>query len=74
MTVAREISSLIGGGIAPMVCSFLLLTYGTWLPIAIYIAFNDVLLFLATLFVPETLDQDMTIVTDAIKSEEHTGF
>lgn len=74
VTVAREISSLIGGGIAPMVCSFLLLTYGTWLPIAIYIAFTMLCSFLATLFVPETLDRDMTIVTDAIKGEEHTGF
>lgn len=40
VTVAREISSLIGGGIAPMICSFLLLAYGTWLPIAIYIGFT----------------------------------
>ncbi|MDD7425899.1 MAG: MFS transporter [[Pasteurella] mairii] len=74
VTVAREISSLIGGGIAPMICSFLLLAYGTWLPIAIYIGFTMLCSFLATLFVPETLDRDMTIVTDAVKGEDRTGF
>lgn len=73
VTVARELSALIGGGIAPMICSWLLLRYGTWMPIAIYIGFTMLCTVLATLWAPETIDRDMTIETDAVAGEERTS-
>lgn len=74
VTVAREISSLIGGGIAPMICAGLLLKYNTWIPLAIYIGFTMLCTFIASLIAPETVDRDMTISTDAVKGEAHSGF
>lgn len=73
VTVAREISSVVGGGIAPMICAWLLLQYGNWIPLAIYMGFTMFCSFLATLLVPETVDRDMTIVTDAVDGEAHTA-
>lgn len=73
VTVAREISSLIGGGIAPMICSWLLLQYGTWIPLAIYMGFTMLCSFLTTLWVPETVDRDLSITTDAVPGEAHTA-
>lgn len=74
VTLAREFSSVIGGGIAPMVCSALLLAYGTWIPLAIYMAVTMAFAVISTLTVPETVDRDLTLVTDAKPGEAHTGF
>lgn len=74
VTIAREFSSVVGGGIAPMVCSALLLAYGTWVPLAIYMAFTMLCSLLASVWAPETLDRDLTIKTDAVQGEAHSGF
>ncbi|MBK2001344.1 MFS transporter, partial [Campylobacter sp. 2018MI35] len=36
MAFAKELGSILSGGSAPMIASFLLAYYGTWIPIAIY--------------------------------------
>lgn len=72
VTLARELSSMIGGGIAPMVCSALLLAYDTWVPIAIYMAFTMLCTTIATVVAPETRDRDLTLLHDAKKGEAHT--
>lgn len=74
VTVARELSALIGGGIAPMICSWLLLKYETWIPIAIYMGLTMLATTLAAIWVPETVDRDMTLVEDAKPGEAHSGF
>lgn len=74
VTLAREFSSVIGGGIAPMICSGLLLAYGNWVPLSIYMGFTMLVTFIASTLAPETIDRDLTIVTDAVPGEAHTGF
>ena len=73
VTVAREISSVIGGGVAPMICSWLLIQFGNWIPLAIYLAFTMVCTVVASWLVPETVDRDLTIVTDAVDGEARTA-
>ena len=73
VTLARELSSMLGGGIAPMVCSALLLVFDMWLPIAIYMAVTMAVTFTATLFVPETKDRDLTLLHDAVAGEAGTA-
>lgn len=73
VTVAREFSSVIGGGIGPMVCSALLLAFGTWIPLAVYVAITMLCSFLASLWAPETIDRDLTLLTDAVPGEDHSA-
>jgi len=73
VTVAREISSVIGGGFAPMICSWLLLQFGNWIPLAIYLAFTMVCTVVASWLVPGTVDRDLSIKTDAVDGEARTA-
>ena len=71
VTLGREISAVIGGGIAPLLGSALLgLFMDSWIPVAIYMALTMLVSFLATLTAPETVNRDLTILTDAKKGEE----
>lgn len=74
VTIAREFSSVIGGGIAPMICAYLLGRYDAWLPLAIYMAFTMLVSTLVSMTVPETVDRDLTLKHDARPGEAHTGF
>ncbi|WP_198587384.1 MFS transporter [Brevibacterium epidermidis] len=73
VTLAREISSLVGGGVAPLICSWLLLQFGSWIPLAIYMAFTMLCTFLTSLWVPETVDRDLSLRNDAVSGEAHTA-
>lgn len=69
VTLAREFSSVIGGGLAPMICAWLLAKYGSWWPLAIYMALTMIASLVATITVPETIGRDLTTRTDAIPGE-----
>ena len=73
VTLARELSSLAGGGIAPLICSWLLLQFGTWIPLAFYMAFTMLCTFLTSIWVPETVDRDLSLSNDAVSGEERTA-
>jgi MFS family permease len=66
VTLGREFSAIIGGGIAPMVCAGLLAAFGnSWVPIAIYMGGTMLVSFIATRLTPETLNRDLTDPADA---------
>ncbi|MGP5671958.1 MFS transporter [Brachybacterium alimentarium] len=74
VTLGREISAVIGGGIAPLLGSALLALFlDSWIPVAIYMALTMLVSFVATLTAPETVNRDLTILTDAKKGEERPG-
>lgn len=74
VTLGREISAVIGGGIAPLLGSALLgLFMDSWIPVAIYMALTMLVSFIATLSAPETVNRDLTILTDATKGEARPG-
>mgnify|MGYP000005739850 FL=1 len=73
VTIARELSSVLGGGIAPMISSALLLTFDMWWPVAVYMAFTMLCTTIASVFAPETLDRDLTLLHDAVNGEAHTA-
>jgi MFS family permease len=71
VTLGREISAVIGGGIAPLLGSGLLsLFMDSWVPVAIYMALTMLVSFLATFSAPETVNRDLTILTDAQDGEQ----
>ena len=66
VTLGREFSSIIGGGIAPMVCAGLLgLFSNSWIPVAIYMSLTMLVSFVATRLSPETVNRDLTDPEDA---------
>jgi MFS family permease len=66
VTIGREFSSVVGGGVAPLVCSALLSAYGNaWMPVAIYMMGMSLVSLVAVRFAPETLNRDLTLPDDA---------
>jgi hypothetical protein len=70
VTLGREFSSIIGGGIAPMVCAGLLgLFSNSWIPVAIYMSLTMLVSFIATRLSPETVNRDLTDPEDAGRAD-----
>lgn len=78
VSVAREVSAVLAGGIAPLVgATIIAWTVGlhggakeagvlAWLPIATYLAALTLITFLTTFFVPETRGRDLDDPRDAV--------
>jgi MFS family permease len=61
VTLGREFASIIGGGVAPMICAGLLAVFSnSWVPVAIYMSLTMLVSFIATRLTPETLNRDLT--------------
>jgi MFS family permease len=74
VTLGREFSSIIGGGVAPVVCAALLAWSGnSWVPVALYMSLTMLVSFVTTYTVPETLDRDLNSPEDAVWPERR-GF
>ncbi|WP_369046409.1 MFS transporter [Sinomonas sp. P10A9] len=69
-SVAREVSAVFAGGIAPMVGAAIMSASGSgngaWIPIAGYLAVLTAITVVATFFMPETRGRDLDRTTDAI--------
>jgi MFS family permease len=66
VTLGREFSSVVGGGVAPLICAALLTSFqNSWVPVAIYMMLMSLVSFIAVQFAPETLNRDLTLATDA---------
>jgi MFS family permease len=67
VTLGREFSSVVGGGVAPLVCSALLSAYGNaWMPVAAYMMIMSLVSLVAVRLAPETLNRDLTLEADAV--------
>lgn len=66
LAIAREFSAVFGGGVAPIICSSLLLWYSSsfW-PIAIYMMLIAGISLIQSILVPETRDRDLIDPRDA---------
>ncbi|MDK3025979.1 MFS transporter [Cupriavidus taiwanensis] len=58
MGIGRELSSVIGGGIAPMIATALLARYHSGTPVAIYLMLLGLVTVVSLLFTPETLPRE----------------
>lgn len=66
ITAAKEIGGLLGGGIAPMLCSALLAYFGSWKVISIYIMVLAIISFIAACIAPKTKGRDLIHEHDAV--------
>jgi len=66
VTVGREFSSIIGGGVAPLICASLFAAFAkSWWPVAIYMSATMLVSFLVTRTIPETVNRDLNTPEDA---------
>ncbi|WP_181780024.1 MFS transporter [Pseudonocardia pini] len=66
VTLARELSSMVAGGFAPLVCSALIAwAVGSWWPIAVVMSLTALISLLTTLSAPETRGRDLVDEKDA---------
>jgi len=66
VTLGREFSSVLGGGVAPLICASLLTAFsGSWIPVAAYMMLMMVVSLVAARLAPETRNRDLISVTDA---------
>lgn len=74
VTLGREFSSVLGGGVAPLICASLLTAFsGSWVPVAAYMTVMMVISLIAARMSPETLNRDLTELTDATAVAGATG-
>ena len=80
VSVAREISAVISGGVAPLIGAWIISMVvaanggpgvadaglGAWLPIAGYLSLLTVITIVATFLTPETIGRDLNDVRDAV--------
>lgn len=78
VSFTREFSSVIAGGVSPMVGQFLIAMFArfhiggvssgkyAWIPLASYVVFLACLAILATFTIPETKDRDLMAQEDAL--------
>jgi MFS family permease len=68
ISLAREFSSVLGGGIAPLVSSALITwASGSWWPVAIYMMLMIGISLIAALKSPETRGRDLRLEEDAVR-------
>jgi MFS family permease len=66
VTIGREFSAALGGGVAPLICAALLSAFGgSWVPVAMYMTGMMLISLVATRLAPETLNRDLTVPEDA---------
>lgn len=66
VTLGREFSAALGGGIAPLICAGLLTLFAdSWIPVAVYMSVMAAISLYAARKAPETLDRDLSVPEDA---------
>jgi MFS family permease len=67
VAIAREFSAILGGGIAPIICAWLLALFtGSFLPIVVYMVLIGAISLVTVIRLPETRDRDLLTTADAI--------
>ncbi|GAA4536855.1 MFS transporter [Pseudonocardia xishanensis] len=66
VTLGREFASVLGGGVAPLICAALIGAFsGSWIPVAVYMMLMMIVSLVAARLAPETLDRDLNVPEDA---------
>lgn len=70
VTLGREIAAVLGGGVAPLICTALMSAlYDSWIPVAVYMMVVMAIAFVAAWLSPETLDRDLTVPENATDTQ-----
>jgi MFS family permease len=62
MSVAAQVTTVVGGAVAPLIATALLSAFASWIPVGIYVAGVATLTLVAVLFSRETAGRELTEV------------
>jgi MFS family permease len=70
VTLGREFSSIIGGGVAPLIATALVTAFsGSWIPVAVYMSVTMIVSLITVRLSPETLNRDLTLEANAARGD-----
>ncbi|MGH3676056.1 MAG: MFS transporter [Mycobacterium sp.] len=69
VSLGYQVTSIAAGSVAPAIATWLLRDYGSWVPIALYLAGAAVITLIAALFMRETKDLDLAALDEADREE-----
>lgn len=64
VSLGAQVTAIFAGSLAPVIATMLLRAYGSWIPIAIYVAVAGVISTVAVLFMRETRGADLAALDD----------
>lgn len=65
VTMGRELAAVLGGGFAPLIGVALLNSFGSWIPVAVYMILAMVVTVIGAVLAPETCDRDLLVARNA---------
>ena len=69
VSLGYQVTSIVAGSLAPAIATWLLGEFGTWVPIALYLAAAAVVTLVAALFMRETNGIELESVDEADREE-----
>jgi MFS family permease len=69
VSLGYQVTSIVAGSLAPAIATWLLGEFGTWVPIAIYLAGASVITLVAALFMRETNGIDLKTIDEADRED-----
>jgi MFS family permease len=69
VSLGYQVTSIVAGSLAPAIATWLLDKYGSWVPIAVYLAGASVITLVAALFTRETNGIDLETIDEADRQE-----
>lgn len=74
LALAKELAAIVGTGAGPVIASaWVAATTGSWVPIAVMLAFFSVCSLSAAIAMPEVAGRDLTLLTDCRPGESRIG-
>jgi len=74
LALAKELAAIIGTGAGPVIASaWVAATTGSWVPIAVMLAFFSLCSLSAAIAMPEVAGRDLTLLTDSRAGESEIG-
>ncbi len=69
VSLGYQVTSIVAGSLAPAIATWLLGGFGTWVPIAVYLAVAAVITFIAAWFTRETTGLDLKTLDEADREQ-----
>jgi len=65
VSLGYQVTSIVAGSMAPIIATWLLKVYGSWVPVAGYIVFAALVTLVAVYFMKETRGADLGAIDEA---------
>ncbi|MFC7449037.1 MFS transporter [Rhodococcus daqingensis] len=74
VSLGAQVTAIFAGSLAPVISTMLLRAYGSWVPIAVYVAIAGLISIVAVLFMRETKGSSLTVLDDEHRARFGTSL